>query len=104
MSVCVRLPALLADRIGGVSTVAVTALTVQDALRVLAGRYPGLRSLVLGPTGEINPMMVVFLNDKQLSPRQLTVSVRDKDEIEIIPAIEGGSAQDETPSPHRRSG
>jgi len=101
MSVRVRLPALFADRIGGVSTVDVTTPTVKDALRVLAARYPELRSLVLDPSGEINPMMVVFLNNEQLSSGQLTVSVRDKDEIEIIPSIEGGSAEDETPPRHR---
>ena len=98
MSVCVRLPALLAHRIAGVSTVDVPAHTVQDALRTLAVRYPELRNLVLGPSGEINPMVVVFLNDEQLSPGQLTSSVGDDDEIEIIPAIEGGSLEDATPS------
>lgn len=97
MSVCVRLPALFADRIAGVNAIDVPAHTVQDALQALAARYPALRNLVVGPTGEINPMMVVFLNDEQLSSGQLTFSVRDGDEIEIIPAIEGGSPQN---APH----
>ena len=104
MTVCVRLPALFANRIAGVNTVDVPARTVQDALRTLAARYPKLRNLVVGPTGEINPMMVVFLNDEQLSSGQLAFSVRDGDEIEIIPAIEGGLPQDAPPSPHRRPG
>ena len=90
MSVCVRLPALFADRIAGVSTVDVQAHTVRDALRTLAARHPELRHLVLSPSGEINPMMVVFLNDEQLSSGQLTSTVEDDDEIEIVPAIEGG--------------
>jgi molybdopterin converting factor small subunit len=97
MTVCVRLPALFADRISGVNTVDVPTQTVQDALRTLAARYPELRNLVLGPSGEINPMMVLFLNDKQLSSRELACSVRDDDEIEIIPAIEGGLPQDAPP-------
>jgi len=91
MSVCLRLLALLADRIDGVSSVAVPARTVRDALRALTTRYPELRALVLGKNGTINQMMVVFLNNKQLSSGQLASSVGDGDEIEIIPAIEGGS-------------
>lgn len=85
-----RLPALFADRIDGVSRVDVSARTVQDALREVSTLRPELRTLVLGPTGEINPMMVVFLNDEQLSRERLTSSVADGDTIEIIPAIEGG--------------
>jgi molybdopterin converting factor small subunit len=90
MSICVRLPALFADRIDGVSRVDVSARTVQDALRAVATLRPELRALVLEPTGEINPMMVIFLNDEQLSKKRLTSSVADGDTIEIIPAIEGG--------------
>ena len=97
MSVYVRLPALFADRIAGVSAVDLPAHTVQEALRTLAARYPELRNLVLSPNGEINSMLVVFLNDEQLSSGQLTSSVGDGDEIDIVPAIEGGSPQDATP-------
>lgn len=90
MSICVRLPALFSDRIDGVSRIDVSARTVQDALRAVATLRPALRALVLGPTGEINPMMVDLLNDEQLSRERLASSVADGDTIEIIPAIEGG--------------
>ena len=49
---------------------------------------------MLRPDGEINPMMVVFLNNDQLSAVQLTTTVGDGDEIEIIPAIAGGAPLD----------
>ena len=91
MSVRVRLPALFADRIDGVSTVDIPADTVQDALRAITTHHPELRTLVLGPNGEINPMTMVFLNNEQLSSGQLTSSVGDGDEIEVIPAIDGGA-------------
>ena len=94
MSVCVRFPALFADRIGGISTVQVTATTVEGAVRALSEHHPQLKPLVLGPGGGINPLMVVFLNDEQLSTDQLQTAVRAGDEIEILPAVEGGSDPD----------
>ena len=90
MSVQVRLPALFADRINGVSRLDVSAHTVEGALRVVASTYPALEALIVGRTGTINPAMVVFLNDRQLSPEELERPVNDDDQIEIVPAIEGG--------------
>ena len=90
MSVRVRLPALFADRIDGVSAVELSATTVDGALRALSERYPQLETLVFDAAGEINPVMVLFLNDDQLSPDQWHAAVSPGDEIQIIPAIEGG--------------
>ena len=90
MSVRVRFPALLADRLGGVSAVDVPATTVEGALREVSSRYPGIESLVLTKNGAVNPMMVVFVNNAQLPAEQLGSPVAAGDEIEIVPAIEGG--------------
>ena len=90
MSVRIHLPALFADRINGVSRLEVSAPTVEEALRVVAADYPELAALIVGRSGGINPVMVVFLNDQQLGPEQLQTAVGADDEIEIVPAIEGG--------------
>ena len=90
MSVRVRFPALFADRIGGVSRVEVPATTVDDALRAVTERYGELRTLILAANGAINPVMIVFLNDQQLAADQLEMPVKPGDEIQIVPAIEGG--------------
>ena len=90
MSVLISLPALLADRIGGTSTVDVAAPTVTAALHVLAEQYPALENFVLGRNGAINPVIVVFLNDRQLAVDEFSSAVRQGDEIEVVPAIEGG--------------
>ena len=90
MSTRVRFPAFFADRIGGVSTVEVSATTVQDALRAVSNRYRELAPLVFTANGAVNPMMVVFLNDTQLSVEQLQSPIKSGDEIQIVPAIEGG--------------
>ena len=91
MTVEVRLPALFADRIDGLTGVTVTASTVEDALHKVAERHPELRTLIVSRDGAINPLMVVFLNNEQLSADTLSSQIRDGDEIEIVPAIEGGT-------------
>ena len=90
MSVRVRLPALFADRIGGVSVVDIGATTVEGAVREIGRRYPELATLVLSSDGRVNPVTVVFLNDEQLSADCHGTPVRAGDEIDIVPAIEGG--------------
>ena len=90
MSVQVRLPALFADRIDGVGTVEVAATTVAGALRALTDHHAELASLVWTAEGALNPVMVLFLNDRQLAGGGLSETVQAGDQLEIIPAIEGG--------------
>ena len=86
----VRLPALLADRIDGVSTVEVDATTVEGALRALTDRHAELTSLVWTGDGALNPLVILFLNNRQLPRSGDDEAVRSGDQLEIIPAIEGG--------------
>jgi molybdopterin converting factor small subunit len=86
----VRLPALLADRIDGVSTVEVDATTVEGALRALTDRHAELTSLVWTGDGALNPLVILFLNNRQLPRSGVDEAVRSGDQLEIIPAIEGG--------------
>jgi molybdopterin converting factor small subunit len=90
MSVSIRFSAFFADRIDGVSRVEVPATTVKDALQALDVRFPALRTLLFRPTGELNPVIVIFLNDERLPNNQLHCSIQAGDEIQIVPAIEGG--------------
>ena len=90
MSVRIRLPALFADRIDGVSTVEVAATTVEGALRALTDKYDALTTLVWTGGGALNPVMVLFLNDWQLAATGIIHTLQSGDQLEIIPAIEGG--------------
>ena len=86
----IRFTNLFAERIGGVSSVDVSAATVESALRALTDRHPDLTTLVWGKDGAINPVMVVFLNDHQLAAAEIATAVAPGDEIDIVPALEGG--------------
>ena len=86
----IRFTNLFAERIGGVDSVDVPAATVESALRALTDRHPDLTTLVWAKDGALNPVMVVFLNDQQLGAAQIATPVGPGDEIDIVPALEGG--------------
>ena len=86
----IRFTNLFAERIGGVSTVDVPAATVESALRALTDRHPNLTPLVWAKDGALNPVMVVFLNDHQLGAAEIRTPVGPGDQIDIVPALEGG--------------
>jgi molybdopterin converting factor small subunit len=86
----IRFTNLFAERIGGVNSVEVPAATVGSALRALTDRHPNLTPLVWAKDGALNPVMVVFLNDQQLGAAQIATPVGAGDEIDIVPALEGG--------------
>jgi hypothetical protein len=86
----IRFTNLFAERIGGVNSVDVPAATVESALRALTDRHPTLTTLVWAKDGALNPVMVVFLNDQQLGAAEIATSVAPGDQIDIVPALEGG--------------
>ena len=89
MTVRVRLPALFADRIDGVDTVEVEGTTVMDALRALTDKHAALATLVWTAGGALNPVMVLFLNDRHIAGAGIA-ELHTGDQLEIIPAIGGG--------------
>ena len=85
----IRFTNLFAERIGGVNSVDVQAATVESSLRALPDRHPALTPLVWSK-GALNPVMVMFLNDRQLGATEIGTTVGPDDEIDIVPALEGG--------------
>jgi molybdopterin converting factor small subunit len=86
----IRFTNLFAERIGGVNSVDVSASTVEAALRALTDLHPSLTPLVWAKDDALNPVMVVFLNDHQIGAAEMRTRVAPGDEIDIVPALEGG--------------
>jgi molybdopterin converting factor small subunit len=86
----IRFTTLFAERIGGVNSVDVPAATVESALRALTDQHPVLIPLVWAKDGALNPVMVLFLNDRQLGATEIRTPVGPGDEIDIVSALEGG--------------
>ena len=86
----IRFTNLFAERIGGVNSVDVPGATVESSLRALTDRHPNLTPLVWAKDGALNSVMVVFLNDRQLGATETGTPVGPSDQIDIVPALEGG--------------
>ncbi len=87
---CIRFTNLFAERIGGVNSVDVQGATIESSLRALTDQHPDLTSLVWAKDGALNSVMVLFLNDRQLGAAELATPVGPGDQIDIVPALEGG--------------
>ena len=86
----IRFTNLFAERIGGVNSVDVLATTVESALRALTDRHPNLTPLVWAKDGALNPVTVLFLNDRQLGAAEIGTPAGPGDVIDMVSAIEGG--------------
>ena len=86
----IRFTNLFSERIGGVNSVVVQGATVESSLRALTDLHPTLTSLVWAKDERLNPVMVVFLNDRQLGVAEIGTPVEPGDEIDIVSALEGG--------------
>ena len=91
MSVRVALAALLAERIGEPKELELDGASVEEALRDLSGRYDALTSLLWKPSGEFNPLLVVFLNDTDIRDLEgLATPLKPGDQLTVVSALEGG--------------
>ena len=89
LSVTLRLPPTLADRIG-VARVAVRAASVKNCLEELVALHPELIRMIWLRAGELNPVMLLFVNDALQRPVNFSRMLIDGDELDIVPSIEAG--------------
>lgn len=85
------IPTSLRKHTDGSKAVAVAGKTVDVALQDLVNQYPNLRDQLLDPSGQLVSFVNVFVNDSNI--RDLDngdTSLREIDEILLVPAIAGG--------------
>lgn len=91
MSVRVLIPAPLRKYTGNEGTVEAEGATVGEVIESLESKYPGIKSRIVDPDGEIKHFVNVFVNDEDIRHGQgRDTSVKSGDEVAIIPAIAGG--------------
>lgn len=84
----VYIPALLRPLCGGVSTLEVEAVTLEQALRAVDERCPGVYDRIVA-NGRLRPELNIAL-DGEMQDLPLFARVGPNAEIAVVPAMSGG--------------
>jgi molybdopterin synthase sulfur carrier subunit len=91
MPINVRIPTPLRKLTHDEEVVQVTAATVGGAIAELQTRYPGIKERLTDDNGSVRRFVNVYVNEEDIRFLQnQDTSLKDGDEISIIPAIAGG--------------
>ncbi len=91
MGIAVYIPTPFRRATNNKDRVSVDARDVRGLLDELEGRYSGLKGLVRNEAGEIHDHVNVYVNNEGIESLQgLQTSLKDGDEVSIIPALAGG--------------
>ena len=94
MAVTVRIPTVLRKHTAGQPTVEAAGGTVKELIGDLSVRHEDLTSAITSQDGSLAKFINVYLNDEDI--RFLggpDTEVRDGDEVSLLPAVAGGSAE-----------
>ena len=91
MAAKVRIPTPLRKLTNNDELVEVNGATIGDAINELQTRYPGIKERLLDETGAVRRFVNVYVNEEDIRFLQnQQTTLKDGDEISIIPAIAGG--------------
>ena len=96
MAVTVRIPTPLRRLTQNQPEVEAEGDTIESLIESLETNYPGIKERICDESGNIRRFVNIYLNDEDI--RFLdgnATAVKDGDEISVIPAIAGGSLDDE---------
>jgi len=88
----VRIPTMMRQDVGGLSSVEADGSTIAEVLEDLVRRFPALAGKLRNPDGSLHRFVNVYVNDEDVRYLdKLDTKVSDGDEVSIIPAVAGGS-------------
>jgi sulfur-carrier protein len=91
MSVRVRVPTPLRKFTQGVDEVNAQGANVKSVVEDLEKKYPGIKERICDETGKIRRFVNVYVNGDDIRFLQnLETSIKEGDNISIVPAIAGG--------------
>ena len=90
MSIKVRLHPILQKLAGGQEVVEVTGHTSGECLENLEGRFPVIKQLIRDKRGQLRRYCEILVNSESTYPKELTTSVKDGDQIDIVIFFGGG--------------
>ncbi|HTL47889.1 MAG TPA: MoaD/ThiS family protein [Verrucomicrobiae bacterium] len=91
MAVKVRIPTPLQKLTRQNALVEVSAGSIRQTIEALEKDYPGIKERICDEAGKIRRFVNVYLNEEDIRfLSQEETTVKDGDEISIVPAIAGG--------------
>ena len=91
MPVLVRIPTPLRTITKGSAEVQARGDTVADLVENLESQFPGLRERLVDDGGEIRRFINIYVNEEDIRFLQgKTTTLKDGDQVSIVPAIAGG--------------
>lgn len=91
MAINVRIPQPLRNLTGNLSTVTGEGATLDLLVANLEGAYPGIKDRMLDEAGQIRRFVNIYVNGDDVRFMDgLGTSLKDGDEVSIVPAVAGG--------------
>jgi len=91
MSVTLHLPTVLSRLAENQRAIELPAGTVREVINGAAKKFPALAPRIRDDQGAPHPFVNIFLNDEDIRFNGgLDASVKDGDEVTLVPAISGG--------------
>ena len=87
----VRIPTPLRPLTKGQGEVETTASSVLEMIETLNNAHPGIKDRLCDETGELRRFVNIYVNEEDIRfLKGKETSLKDGDEVSIIPAIAGG--------------
>ncbi len=91
MAIEVKIPTILRSYTGGAKSVPASGDTLAAVIDDLDAQHSGLKGRLLTEDGSLHRSINVYVNDEDVRYLQLlATSLKDGDEVTILPAVAGG--------------
>ena len=90
MRIQVRIPGSLQRWFSGSDTAESKATTIQECIEDLERQFPGMQERLLDENNEVTSVMIFLNGDNILKLEGLETSLKDGDELSIMPLAAGG--------------
>lgn len=94
MAVKVRIPSPLLKLTNNQGEISASGANVKEVFEDLEKQFPGIKERIYDEEGHLRRFVNIYINEEDIRfIKGESTSVKDGDEISIIPAIAGGSSQ-----------
>jgi molybdopterin synthase sulfur carrier subunit len=91
MAITVRIPTPLRKITGGNDEVKIEGSTITEVLAALEAAHPGIKERICEEDGTLRKFVNLYVNDEDIRFKEnMETSIKDGDELSIVPAIAGG--------------